>query len=289
MPVVTTSSHAGKPHKGGAIVGIVVLLVLIAAGVFFFAQKGSTEKKTEDNASSEVVVEPKRNAEQTVAKQTTAETSENSSVVTPATVQPVAAPTVKKQSGAAEVTLPNGRTLRIKLPPEGETRTIHAQGRIYELDSEGNIKDNTPPPVFDNPAEERLIGMAVEGGSFIPAFIKGMSDEAAVDLLMKPVVINEDDPPDVVVKKEAVAELKQTALAYIQEGGGTFDDFVDEMASYAKQERKLKGQGLRKVMKFLREGKVEEAKAFKAEFDAVMAEQGFPSLKLPKKFAEKMQ
>lgn len=284
MAVVTTSSHPRKTPKRP--LWIVIVLALVAVVAFVVLRK-------DDGL-------PVTDGEQAVADQaptTAAGTEAGTNVLdkfsTP-TYKTEETGTVAKEKepllpGVKRIALPNGEKLRIKLPKEGETLTLHARARTYEVDHEGNLTDVTPKPIFDNPVENQLVGMAVEGGTFIPGFIKGLSDEQAVDMLLKPVVINEDDPPDVVAKKEAVAELKQTALAYIQEGGGTFDDFVDEMYVYVKTERTVKAKSLRRIATLLKEGKVEEAKAFKAQLDATLEKDGYPAMKLPPHFQKKLQ
>lgn len=189
-------------------------------------------------------------------------------------------------SGSGNVVLPNGRKLKIKLPPEGEARRLFSQGRTYEVDSKGNVTDITPLPVFEDKAENGLVAMALQGGSFVPAFSK-MSDESARELLERPVDIYDDDSDDVKAKKEAVAEFKLAALAYM-DAGGSYNDYVDEVYAISKLERKLSSQGLRRIIELIKDGKIEEARRFKSTLDAALKEQGLSPVNLPPKIAEKL-
>ena len=79
---------------------------------------------------------------------------------------------------------------------------------------------------------------------------------------------------------QAVAQMKGVILDYIEQGG-TFDQFVMEMRALTVQERALKAQAYKKVGQLIKEGKLDEARAYRDSFNAVMDEQGFPPLKYP--------
>ena len=110
--------------------------------------------------------------------------------------------------------------------------------------------------------------------------LMGLDTNAVMDMLRRDVVINADDADDVKAKKEAVAEMKGVILDYIAEGG-TFDQFVMEMRALTVQERSLKAQAYKKVGQLIKEGKLDEARAYRDSFNAVMDEHGFPPLKYP--------
>ena len=184
--------------------------------------------------------------------------------------------------------LPGGQVITFKPPKEGEVRIVHGLNGIkYECDSEGNWRDVTPKKLFDNPIENHLIGLSVENGSFIPAFMMGYDTNEVMKALHKDVVINADDSPAVVAKKEAVAEMKRVILDYIDQGG-TYDGFISEMAEYVKSERKVKARALSKISKLLKEGKIEEACAYRDEINKVLDEQQYSTLKLPKFMSDVM-
>ena len=192
------------------------------------------------------------------------------------------------QGNIGTVTLSNGKSLRVQLPAPGKTATLHAQGSVLEIDSEGNVRDVTPRKLFDTAFENQMIGMAIQGGTFIPAFLKGMSQEDVVKLLQKPVVQDPQDTEADVAKKEAVAKLKELMLDYIN-NGGKYEDFIDEVAAYAKEEKGYKVEGMRNLISLLKQGKVEDAKAYRALFDQEMTEKGFGQLRLPAHIEEALR
>ena len=54
-----------------------------------------------------------------------------------------------------------------------------------------------------------------------------------------------------------------------------------EMRALTVQERALKAQAYKKVGQLIKEGKLDEARAYRDSFNAVMDEQGFTPLKYP--------
>lgn len=184
-----------------------------------------------------------------------------------------------------QLMLPNGRILTFKPPKDGEVVYVNSAGRRYECDSEGNWKDVTPKPIFSTPFENQLVGLSVEGATFIPAFLKGYNQDDVVEILKRDVVINEDDPEDVVLKKQAVCEMKAIILDYIEQGGA-FDQFVDEMYAFSKQERSLKAKGMGRLMKIYKAGDIEGARKFRKEYDEILKSNGFTQLRVPTKIAE---
>lgn len=183
--------------------------------------------------------------------------------------------------------LPDGTEFRFKLPPEGRTASLKVKGVLYRFDSEGNFTDISKPKVFDNPVENQLVGLSVEGGSFAPGLMMRHSDEDILDALHKPVDIYDDDTDEVKAKKEAVAQMKAEILAYMEQGG-TYEDFVTEMASMARQERKMKRDGIRKIVSMLEEGRTDEARDFYETYNGLLQESGYTALKLQMGLRERL-
>ena len=183
--------------------------------------------------------------------------------------------------------LPDGTEFRFKLPPEGETASLKVKGVLYRFDSEGNFQDISKPKVFDNPVENKLVGMAVEGGSFSPGLMLRHSDEEIMAALNKPVEILPDDSEEVRAKKEAVAELKRDILDFMAQGG-TYEEYVTEAASMARQERAMKRDGIRKIAAMLDAGDAEGARDYYETFNRVLQESGYSALKLQLGLAERL-
>lgn len=179
-----------------------------------------------------------------------------------------------------QMQLPDGRVLRFRPPREGEHRIVHSHGRTYRCDHLGNWEDVTPKPVFDNAFEENLIGLSVDGGYFMPGMLTGLDPKGVMEMLKREVVVNPGDPDDVVEKKRAVAAAKETILEYIRQGG-TFDQFVMEMRDLTVQERKVKSAAMKDIVGLLKEGRAEEAAAYRRALDEQLKKEGLAPVRLP--------
>lgn len=188
---------------------------------------------------------------------------------------------------AGKMLTDDGRVLTFPPPKDGEFRIVHSHGKMYKCDSKGNFEDITPKPVFDNAFENNLLGMAIEGGFFMPGMLTGHDANEITSMLIRKVEIKPDDPPDVVEKKEAVAALKQDIIDYIKEGG-TFDDYVKGMRDQSIRDRSMKQQGLREIMMMVKKGDIEGAAMFRDKFNETVAKQGMTPIKLPKHIDEKL-
>lgn len=285
MPQIVTSSRRhsrqNSPHHVPTVVAIIVLCV---AGVFCAKHlKRPAGEPSAPKVEPPVPqpIQPVESLTNVVSPQAT--TNLQPSTSSASTSSPSATNTFVKRPGTMQ--LPSGKVLTFPTPKEGEFRIIHSHGKMYKCDSEGNWEDVTPKPIFDNSFEECLVGLSVDGGSFIPGMLMGLDEDSVRKMLEKQIVINEDDGEDVVAKKEAVAQMKAVILDYM-DGGGKFDDFVMEMYQFSAQERTLKGKGLKRLSELIREGNIDAARAYRDTYDEVLSKQGFSALKLPKGLRE---
>lgn len=184
------------------------------------------------------------------------------------------------QKAPGKMLTEDGRELTFPVPKPGEFRIVHTHGKMYKCDSQGNFEDITPKPIFDNSFEECLVGMAVEGGSFIPGMLMGYDEKEVRAMLLKVVSINDDDSPEVAAKKEAVAYLKADMLDYIDKGG-KFDDYVMEMRKQTVHERGLKSQAMKEIVGMLKRGESADAAAYCDKVNELFDKQGMRPLKLP--------
>ena len=179
-----------------------------------------------------------------------------------------------------QMQLPDGKVLTFPPPKPGETRTLAAYGHIYECYADGGWKDATPRKLFGTAFEENFLALSVEGRTFIPAFLTGLDQDDVVRVLQKEYEPIGDETDEEKAQLAAYDEMRAAALDYIA-GGGSFDEFVTEIATFVKQERTLKAKALREVMTLFKEGRVDEAKARAAALDEALATQGFSRLRLP--------
>lgn len=181
---------------------------------------------------------------------------------------------------AGQMALPNGKVMTFPPPTEDKPRMLVAGGKTWECLADGRWRDVTPRLLFGTAFEENFLALSVEGRSFIPAFLTGLDQDDVVNALRREYVPKGDETEDELAQLAAYDEMRSAALAYVEEGG-SFDDFVTEIASFEQAQRRIQASSMRQVMGLFREGRVEEAKARAAELDAIMAEQGYRPLRLP--------
>ena len=186
-------------------------------------------------------------------------------------------PPFQKRPGAMQ--LPDGRVLTFRPPKEGEFRIVHSHGSTYKCDHLGNWEDITPKPIFDNTFEETLVGLATTG-NFIPGMLMGIDYDDAIKMLTKPVVINPDDPEDVVEKKEAVAAAKEAILDYMKDGA-SLDDFVMEMRKQVVKERFIRGMALKEIVASLKEGRAKDAADMRDAANKMLENDNLRPMNLP--------
>lgn len=274
-PIVTTSRT--KKHSKIGIVYTLATIVVLAIGILFVLQKNtSLEVKTEVEQPKEITksLEPPakpKNLEVNSMEEKPLEANELEK-------KPTSSSELTKKPG--QMTLPDGRIFTFPTPEPGKPRIVIVDGKTYECDHEGNFKDVTPRQLFSTAFEANFMGLAIENGSFIPAFLIGLDQDEVVKILKKDYQMIGDETDEEIKKIEAYLEMKGLALDYI-ENGGTFDDFVVEIASFVKAERVVRAQGLKQVMGLVKEGKIAEAKALADQLNDSISKEGYKPLNIP--------
>ena len=183
------------------------------------------------------------------------------------------------------IRLPNGFELRFKLPSEGETRQLLAGGEIWEIDSKGEIQNVTPPPVFEKPFEGMISSLYERDGMVLPFALKRYSEKEVRKMCKEPTLSYDDDTPEIIQKRENVAMLKQAILEFL-DGGGTFEEFVDDMQQHSQNALRAQAEGMHGVRDLLQAGKDDEALQYYRLFAQDMADKGYGELKLPPSYRE---
>lgn len=183
------------------------------------------------------------------------------------------------------IRLPNGFELRFKLPAEGETRQLLAGGEIWEIDSKGEIQNVTPPPIFEKPFEGMISSLYERDGMVLPFALKRYSEEEVRKMCKEPTLSYDDDTPEIIQKRENVAMLKQAILEFL-DGGGTFEEFVDDMQQHSQNAQRAQVEGMHGVRDLLQAGKDDEALQYYRLFTQDMADKGYGELKLPPSYME---
>ena len=183
------------------------------------------------------------------------------------------------------IRLPNGFELRFKLPAEGETRQLLAGGEIWEIDSKGEIQNVTPPPIFEKPFEGMISALYERDGMVLPFALKRYSEKEIRKMCKEPTLSYDDDTPEIIQKRENVAMLKQAILEFL-DGGGTFEEFVDDMQQHSHNAQRAQIEGVHGVRDLLEAGKDDEALRYYRLFTQDMADKGYGELKLPPSYIE---
>ena len=214
--------------------------------------------------------------------------SEGATQPDPDSVQAVEQAAEEKKPGVfapGMIRLPNGFELRFKLPAEGETRQLLAGGEIWEVDSEGNIENVTPPPVFEKPFEGMISSLYERDGMVLPFALKRYSEEEVRKMCKEPTLSYDDDTPEITLKRENVAMLKRAILEFL-DGGGKFEEFVDDMQQHSQNAQRAQIEGMHGIRDLLEAGKDAEALQYYRLLSQDMSDKGYGELKLPRSYRE---
>ena len=262
------SARAKSPLRGA----LAALAVVIGAGLaWWLVSRPASTEPAPGPAHGKSAAVPKPVAPKPAKA---GATNAQSKAEKPAKPEP---PPFQKRPGAMQ--LPDGRVLTFRPPKEGEFRIVHSHGSTYKCDHLGNWEDITPKPIFDNSFEETLVGLATTG-NFIPGMLMGIDYDDAIKMLTKPVVINPDDPEDVVEKKEAVAAAKEAILDYMKDGA-SLDDFVMEMRKQVVKERFIRGMALKEIVASLKEGRAQDAADMRDAANKMLENDNLRPMNLP--------
>lgn len=282
----TAKRTVGGTRKSPSIIrgAFAALAVVVGTAVVWMLLRGSGESDPDDHGQPDRVKDsrPTRIADQppvVPGKQTEIASATDAADVPEQAVE-------EKKPGVfapGMIRLPNGFELRFKLPAEGETRQLLAGGEIWEVDSEGNIENVTPPPVFEKPFEGMISSLYERDGMVLPFALKRYSDEEVRKMCKEPTLSYDDDTPEITLKRENVAMLKQAILEFL-DGGGKFEEFVDDMQQHSQNAQRAQIEGMHGIRDLLEAGRDSEAVQYYRLFSQDMADKGYGELKLPRSY-----
>ena len=278
------AAAARKPRVSLVLLVPLVLLAL-AVGVWF-AVRGHAGRVTrpdrEGRAPSRPIAEAAPGGGQAVARPADADVAGSDAPASPNAGKE----SEDKKPGVfapGMIRLPNGFELRFKLPAEGETRQLLAGGEIWEIDSKGNIENVTPPPVFEKPFEGMISSLYERDGMVLPFALKRYSEKEVRKMCREPTLSYEDDTEEITRKRENVAMLKRAILEFL-DGGGKFEEFVDDMLQHSQKAQRAQIEGVHGVRDLLEAGKDAEAVQYYRLFSQDMSDKGYGELKLPRSY-----
>ena len=268
-PRPVPSARAKSPLRGA----LAALVVVVGAGLAWWlvSSPASTEPAPRPAHGKPAAV-PKPSATKPAKAVTT---NAQAKAEKPTKPEP---PPFQKRPGAMQ--LPDGKVLTFPAPKEGEIRKVYAYGHMYECDHLGNFKDVTPRKLFHTAFEGNFLALAVEGKTFIPAFLTGLDQNEVKEILKKNYQPIGDETEEEMAQLKAYDDMRCAALQYMEEGG-SFDDFVMDFANYEKKSRETNAMCLREVMTLCKEGKIQEAKEMAEAATKLMEQKGLRPFKLP--------
>ena len=186
-----------------------------------------------------------------------------------------------------KIALPNGRQIRFRLPPEGEVRTLHSGGKLYEIDSEGNVVDISPVPLFREPIENHLLNV-VEGKTVFPFVLENLKEEDIIHVCSAPTYQEEGDDEETIARREFVAGAKQYVLEKVA-SGMTAKEAIREITAFDDERRKLVGECRADLFALIRDGDIEGARQYRAAIEAWMREKGYGELEIPARYRKSLE
>lgn len=176
--------------------------------------------------------------------------------------------------------LPGGNVITFKPPAPGCTAQVFTVNGLYLCDAEGNFTKYEPPRLFDNRFENTLDNLAMNTQILLTDHTKNFTDEEINKYLSRPITIEVDDPPDVVLRKTATAAMKDDIREFLKQGG-TYAEYIDSLHNKIGSERVLHREAMREMITLLSEGDYEGAREYREKIDSFLSESGYLGLKLP--------
>ena len=183
--------------------------------------------------------------------------------------------------------LPGGSVVTFKPPAPGCTTEVFTVNGLYLCDSKGNFVKYEPPRLFDNRFENTLDNLAMNTQMLLTDHTKNFTDEEIDKYLSRPITIEVDDPPDVVLRKTATAAMKDDIREFIK-NGGSYKEYVDSLHGKIATERVLHREAMREMVTLLSEGDYEGAREYREKIDALLSESGYLGLKLPDEWQKQL-
>ena len=120
-------------------------------------------------------------------------------------------------------------------------------------------------------------------GMVLPFALKRYSEKEVRKMCKEPTLSYDDDTPEIIQKRENVAMLKQAILEFL-DGGGTFEEFVDDMQQHSQNAQRAQVEGMHGIRDLLEAGKDDEAVQYYKLVSQEMADKGYGKLKLPRSY-----
>lgn len=141
---------------------------------------------------------------------------------------------------------------------------------------------------FTNSVENQLEKLGISGRGVAMVLPNKLTQAEVLEILRRPVDIYEDDDEETVAAKERTAAMKQEALKFIEQGG-TYDEFVSEMAKISNEEAAMAKSARSEMMRVLKEEGYEAAEAYLEEVNPALKAAGLKEMKIPLPFRVKHQ
>lgn len=270
MPIVTTSRRS--PRKNSATGPLIIIIAVLAVAVAYLLMRKPVSDENPTSSTDEATVFRKTTKAISTKAGNSAKQAEESKM--PASTEVIQA-SVSIESTIVEGVIEAGQQANL----------------VVEEDK------NKPKPMpygvlskqyFDNNIENQLEKLGIPGRGVAMILPNRLSQEEILEILRRPIQIFEDDDEDTVAAKERAAAMKTAALKYIEDGG-TYDEFVHEMAKTSNEEAELSRTARTEMMRILKTDGYEAAEAYIEEVNPTLKEAGLKEMKIPRPFRVKHQ
>ena len=135
-----------------------------------------------------------------------------------------------------------------------------------------------PKRAFEN-ASDQLIAMAISasknGGSMPPLPLTDATEKDFLESLTHPIVVNDDDPPDVKELKRDVAAVREQLIDMVK-GGMTVKQALQEHQKNVNDNAEFRGEALKALSEFRKEGDKESTEEFRQRVNEEFEKRGIP-------------
>ncbi len=264
MSVVVTSKKKKGSGKGKWLPFVLVLGAVVGGGLWFWLGGDASDAS---------------NARQDVALP--AVTDQGRDGARPSTAQSAVLPMPKVSSPKARQDVASSAVADDGAPSLGDDD-------VAEVVKTNKVELPKPMPYgvlskqyFDNPVENRLEKLAIPGKGVAMILPNSLSDEEVMEILRRPIEISSDDSPDVIEAKERTIAIKKEAIAYIEQGG-SYDEFVAELARVANEEANAIKTVRAEMMRILKSEGIDAADAYLEEVNPTLTDAGLKPIGVPK-------
>ena len=168
---------------------------------------------------------------------------------------------------------------------DGSVTKIMKDGTTYRvMPRSKNWKKQHP---FKHKLEMQLSWYVAPGEAAPPMLPVTYTEKEIMDALIDKVEITDDDDDDMIMRKEAVQEMKGELRKWIKNGGDV-ESYIKDLAHRQQMEFETLQETRKMVMDAVKSGDIGLARDLEAKFNEHLKSKGLPTLKFPKVYRDQL-